>query len=232
MEEHDLQMLRGTPLFAGMTPDEVREALVGAGAQIRPFEKGEFLLRAGEPVRRVGLLMQGEALVVREDVWGKRSVLTTLAPGQLFAEALACAGTVGSPVSVQATQSGRALLLRAQRLFGAGAQKGQAALTGNLMHIMAQKNLALNRKIEVLSRRTTREKLLAFLGEEARRSHGRTFAIPYNRQELADYLGVDRSAMCTELSHLKKEGWLDFHRSTFQLLTVGEGEKAPISSQE
>ena len=230
MEERDLQMLRKTPLFAGMTPGEVKGALAGAGAQIRPFEKGEFLLRAGEPVRWVGLLMQGEALVVREDVWGKRSVLTTLAPGQLFAEALACAGTEESPVSVQATQSGRALLLRAQRLFDAGAQRGQAALTGNLMHIMAQKNLALNRKIEVLSRRTTREKLLAFLGEEARRARGRTFAIPYNRQALADYLGVDRSAMCTELSRLKKEGWLDFHRSTFRLLAAGE--EAPVPSQE
>ncbi|HIW54962.1 MAG TPA: Crp/Fnr family transcriptional regulator [Candidatus Ruthenibacterium merdigallinarum] len=230
MEECDLQMLRKTPLFAGMTPDEVKSALAGTEAQMRPFEKGEFLLRTGEPVRWVGLLMQGEALVMREDVWGKRSVLTTLAPGQLFAEALACAGTEESPVSVQATQSGRALLLRAQRLFDAGAQKGQAALTGNLMHIMAQKNLALNRKIEVLSRRTTREKLLAFLGEEARRAHGRTFAIPYNRQALADYLGVDRSAMCTELSRLKKEGWLDFHRSTFRLLAAGE--ESPVSSLE
>ena len=98
------------------------------------------------------------------------------------------------------------------------------------MHIMAQKNLALNRKIEVLSRRTTREKLLAFLGEEARRARGRTFAIPYNRQALADYLGVDRSAMCTELSRLKKKAGSIVHRSTFRLLAAGE--EAPVPSQE
>ena len=158
--------------------------------------------------------------ILREDYYGNRSILSVIHPAQLFAEVFVCAGLESMPVSVIAASDCRIMLLDCRKVLTTCQNSCvfHNRLIRNLLHIMAAKNLMLNQKLELTSRRTTREKLMTYLTQEAKHAGSNCFTIPFDRQQLADYLGVDRSAMSTELGKLKKEGRLDFHKSSFKLL--------------
>ena len=206
------------PLFAGISEEGVDQVLACLSARPRHFDKQAMLLRAGDaPV--MGVVLAGSVHILQEDFWGNRSLLGRAGPGDLFAEAFACAGVLRLPVSVEACEPTDVLLLDAGRLSAVcpAACPHHVQLIRNLLRLMAEKNVGLARKVEHMARRTTRDKLLSYLSAEARRSGGSAFSIPFNRQQLADYLAVDRSAMCSELSRLRDEGLLDFHRSAFVL---------------
>lgn len=206
------------PLFAGISEEGVDQVLDCLSARPRHFDKQAMLLRAGDaPV--MGIVLAGSVHILQEDFWGNRSLLGRAGPGDLFAEAFACAGVLRLPVSVEACEPTDVLLLDAGRLSAIcpAACPHHAQMIRNLLRLMAEKNVGLARKVEHMARRTTRDKLLSYLSAEARRSGGSAFSIPFNRQQLADYLAVDRSAMCSELSRLRDEGLLDFHRSAFVL---------------
>ncbi|MBS1326939.1 MAG: Crp/Fnr family transcriptional regulator [Oscillospiraceae bacterium] len=206
------------PLFAGISEEGVDQVLACLSARPRHFDKQAMLLRAGDaPV--MGIVLAGSVHILQEDFWGNRSLLGRAGPGDLFAEAFACAGVLRLPVSVEACEPTNVLLLDAGRLSAVcpAACPHHAKMIRNLLRLMAEKNVGLARKVEHMARRTTRDKLLSYLSAEARRSGGSAFSIPFNRQQLADYLAVDRSAMCSELSRLRDEGLLDFHRSAFVL---------------
>lgn len=206
------------PLFAGISEEGVDQVLACLSARPRHFDKQAMLLRAGDaPV--MGIVLAGSVHILQEDFWGNRSLLGRAGPGDLFAEAFACAGVLRLPVSVEACEPTDVLLLDAGRLSAVcpAACPHHAQMIRNLLRLMAEKNVGLARKVEHMARRTTRDKLLSYLSAEARRSGGSAFSIPFNRQQLADYLAVDRSAMCSELSRLRDEGLLDFHRSAFVL---------------
>ena len=167
----------------------------------------------------MGVVLAGSVHILQEDFWGNRSLLGRAGPGDLFAEAFACAGVLRLPVSVEACEPTDVLLLDAGRLSAVcpAACPHHTQMIRNLLRLMAEKNVGLARKVEHMAQRTTRDKLLSYLSAEARRNGGSAFSIPFNRQQLADYLAVDRSAMCSELSRLRDEGLLDFHRSAFVL---------------
>ena len=206
------------PLFAGISEEGVDQVLACLSARPRHFDKQAMLLRAGvAPV--MGVVLAGSVHILQEDFWGNRSLLGRAGPGDLFAEAFACAGVLRLPVSVEACEPTDVLLLDAGRLSAVcpAACPHHVQMIRNLLRLMAEKNVGLARKVEHMARRTTRDKLLSYLSAEARRSGGSAFSIPFNRQQLADYLAVDRSAMCSELSRLRDEGLLDFHRSAFVL---------------
>ena len=206
------------PLFAGISEEGVDQVLACLSARPRHFDKQAMLLRAGDaPV--MGVVLAGSVHILQEDFWGNRSLLGRAGPGDLFAEAFACAGVLRLPVSVEACEPTDVLLLDAGRLSAVcpAACPHHVQMILNLLRLMAEKNVGLARKVEHMARRTTRDKLLSYLSAEARRSGGSAFSIPFNRQQLADYLAVDRSAMCSELSRLRDEGLLDFHRSAFVL---------------
>ena len=206
------------PLFAGISEEGVDQVLACLSARPRHFDKQAMLLRAGDaPV--MGVVLAGSVHILQEDFWGNRSLLGRAGPGDLFAEAFACAGVLRLPVSVEACEPTDLLLLEAGRLSAVcpAACPHHVQMIRNLLRLMAEKNVGLARKVEHMARRTTRDKLLSYLSAEARRSGGSAFSIPFNRQQLADYLAVDRSAMCSELSRLRDEGLLDFHRSAFVL---------------
>ncbi len=206
------------PLFAGISEEGVDQVLACLSARPRHFDKQAMLLRAGDaPV--MGVVLAGSVHILQEDFWGNRSLLGRAGPGDLFAEAFACAGVLRLPVSVEACEPTDVLLLDAGRLSAVcpAACPHHVQMIRNLLRLMAEKNVGLARKVEHMARRTTRDKLLSSLSAEARRSGGSAFSIPFNRQQLADYLAVDRSAMCSELSRLRDEGLLDFHRSAFVL---------------
>lgn len=206
------------PLFAGISEEGVDQVLACLSARPRHFDKQAMLLRAGDaPV--MGVVLAGSVHILQEDFWGNRSLLGRAGPGDLFAEAFACAGVLRLPVSVEACEPTDVLLLDAGRLSAVcpAACPHHTQMIRILLRLMAEKNVGLARKVEHMARRTTRDKLLSYLSAEARRNGGSAFSIPFNRQQLADYLAVDRSAMCSELSRLRDEGLLDFHRSAFVL---------------
>lgn len=216
----DYEVLARCPLFEGVDRADIQSMLGCMGARVTEFGKGELLLAQDDPAEYVGILLEGAARVQRDDFYGNRAVRAALQPGDLFGETFACAGVERLPVSVEATQPGRALLMRLNRVIktcpSACAFHNRVVL--NMLRVMAAKNLQLSQKLEITSQRTTREKLLAYLEGQARRSGGASFTIPFDRQGLADYLGVDRSALSAEISKLRREGVLESEKSAFRLL--------------
>ena len=214
----DLTILTECALFHGLREAQIREMLPCLSARQSRFRRGQFLLRAGDRVAFAGILLSGEAEVLQEDFWGNRNLLAAVGPGDLFAEAFACAHAV-SPVSVLCKTDGSVLYLNVRAVFSP-CEKACAqhkALSQNLIRVLAEKNMQLNEKAGFLSQRTTREKLLAYLSAQARRAGSASFRIPFDRLQLADFLSVNRSAMSAELSRMQREGLLCADRSSFTL---------------
>lgn len=212
--------LAACPLFDGIGDAELDALLDCLGARTRCFNKGEVILSEGDPARSLGIVLRGSAQVVREDYYGNRSIMTRLGPADLFAEAFACAGVPVLPVSVVAVETCQVLLIDAQRITQpcARACGFHSRFLYNMVRLLAKKNLICNQKIEVTSRRTTREKLMAYLMLQAKNARSSSFTIPFDRQELADYLEVDRSGLSVEIGKLRREGVLECDRSRFTLL--------------
>ena len=201
------------PLFRGIPEKDLPALLEGTAARWVSFRKGELLLRRGEVTRRLGLVLTGTVHIVREDFWGRRSIVGLAGPGEVFAESCALAGEP-LEVSVLAAAAGEALFLEAERLT--------ERLSANLLALLAEKNLTLTGKMRHMAKPTTREKLLSYLSAQAARAGGPEFDIPLDRQQLADYLAVDRSAMSAVLGRLREEGVLEFRKNHFRLLGRGE----------
>ena len=208
--------MTSSPLFRDIAPADLASLLDCLDARERAYEKGAWLLRQGERTDRLGLVLSGTVHILREDFWGSRSIVGLAGPGEIFAEAYALAGEP-LEVSVLAASDARVLFLRVET-----ALTGCGQLTRNLTALLAEKNLTLTRKMRHMARRTTREKLLSYLSAQALRSGGPEFDIPMDRQQLADYLAVDRSAMSAALGKLRDEGVLEFRKNHFRLLEPGE----------
>lgn len=217
--EEIFEILSQCLLFSGISREDLSGMLQCLGARSVSYEKGRTVFLEGDPALWVGVVLTGEVQILREDLDGNRSILAAAGPGQLFGEVFACAQLDRLPVTVIASADSRILQLACRRIIETCSQSCifHSQLIHNLLKIVARKNLMLNQKIDFISRRTTREKLMAYLTAQAKAADSRIFSIPYNRQELADYLGVERSAMSAELGKLKKEGTIDFHRNHFTL---------------
>ena len=174
----------------------------------------------GQPANEVGLVLMGEAHVMREDVFGNRTILTHLGRGDLFGEAYACAKMKRLPVTVSAVTESEIMFIDCKRILTTctSACVFHTRLIENLMSVLAGKNILLMRKLEHISRRTTRDKLHSYLTEQARIAGRRDFSVPFNRQEMADYLCVERSAMSAELGRMRDEGLIEFEKNRFRLL--------------
>ncbi len=219
MEKY-LPILRACPLFDQVSDGDIPGMLGCLGAAVREIKKGQYILTEGEPALYVGILLSGSAHVVKQDFYGNRSIVSSVATGDLFAESFACAGVAEMPVSVVASEDSKVMLIHCQRITVgcANACAHHSQMIYNLLQIVAVKNLEFHQKLEITSNRTTREKLMAYLQVQAKTKGSDTFTIPYDRQGLADYLGVERSAMSAELGKLRKDGVIDFSRSQFTLL--------------
>jgi CRP-like cAMP-binding protein len=178
----------------------------------------------GDPAKYVGVVLSGTVQVVREDYYGNRSVMTVLQPGDLFAEVFSCAGLEAMPVSVIAVKDSSVLLLDCKGVLASSSNscRFHSILLRNLLQEMAQKNLLLSQKIRCMSQKTTKEKLMAYLMDQAKQQGSSEFTINLDRQALADYLGVERSAMSAEISKLRRSGQLDTKGSWFCLKGVDE----------
>lgn len=213
------EILLRSPLFAGITPDDLTAMLACLRARRVGYPRDAAILMAGDPARDIGVVVSGRAQVERDDAFGNRAILTDLNPGDMFAEAFVCAGVKEMPLSVIAAEACEVLWIDYGRVIST-CTSGCAfheALIRNMLSILAGKNILLNGKIEALSARTTRDKLLTYLSAQARRAGGGTFAIPFSRQELADYLAVDRSALSREIGAMAREGLIRCDRNRFEL---------------
>ncbi|MBR5288065.1 MAG: Crp/Fnr family transcriptional regulator [Clostridia bacterium] len=189
-------------------------------AGVRRCAKGETILAEGGGAQLVGVVLSGCVQVSRTDYNGSRSLIARLAASDLFAEAFAFAGVQALPVSVTAAEDAEVLLLDASRITQscASACAFHRQMIDNLMRILALKSLAFSRKLEIISRRTTREKLMTYLTQQAAQAGSQSFVIPFDRQELADYLEVDRSGLSAVIGTLRREGVLRSEKSRFTLL--------------
>lgn len=215
-----ISLLQCCPLFSGIEPADIPAILQCLEARSAVYAKKDSILRAGESTSSLGLLLTGHASLVQEDFWGNRSILAIIQPGQLFAEAFACLPGAVLTVDVRAVDASEVLFLNTRRLLNpcGSACAFHRRMLCNLLSEMAEKNRHLNEKVTHMAQRTTREKLLSYLSAESARQQSACFMIPYDRQQLADYLAVDRSAMSHELSKLQKEGVLHFQRRYFELV--------------
>ena len=217
----DIQFLLRTPLFLGAAPEELESLLAAMEATQRRFPRGEGILRAGEDTARFYLVLSGGVTVEHHDAWGNRTILSHVATGEVFAETYACLPQQPMMVSAVASQETVLLSLNAAALLTHSCPSRYLILT-NLLRITAEKNLALSRRIFYTSSKTIRGRLLSYLSDQAVLQGSLTFSIPFDRQQLADYLGVDRSALSNELSKLRREGLLTTRKNRFSLLTQAD----------
>ena len=217
-----LPVLRQTPFFQGLTDDEILSVLRCVDAKTVQKPQGAYLFHMGDRTDSMGLVLSGAVLVIQEDLWGSRNVMAKIGPGEFFGESFAVLPEAALNVSVVVQEECVLLLLSTQRLLTLcpSACAHHSRIIRNLVTVLASKNLQFNEKLTHMSKRTTRKKLLSYLSAEAIRQGSQSFSIPYDRQQLADYLCVERAAMCVELSRLQREGILKTNRNQFVLYHV------------
>lgn len=210
------------PLFYGIGQEDLKAMMACLGAKFTAVSKGDPVFLEGDPAQQVGVVLSGGVQVVQDDYYGNRSVLSILQPGESFGEAFSCAGLDSMPVSVFAIKDSAVLLLNCRRVLTLCSHtcRFHSLLIQNILKGLAQKNLAFTQKVRYMSQKTTKEKLLAYLFDQAKQQGSAEFVIPCERQALADYLGVERTAMSAEISKLKKAGLLDTKGSWFCLKQI------------
>lgn len=215
-----LSILKRCPLFQGIQEEQLLKMLVCLGATLVQFDKKYTILAEGTPARHIGILLSGSAQIERMDYYGNRSIVSSIAPSEIFSESFACAEVPAIPVTVTACEACEVMLIDCQHIMHtcANACGFHQQLIFNLMKDLATKNLMFHQKLEITSRRSTREKLLAYLDAQAKKAGSSSFEIPFDRQALADYLEVDRSGLSAEISRLRKEGVLTSSKNWFTLL--------------
>ena len=217
-------ILHLNPLFKGILPEDFPSVLDRLNSYTKNYKKNEYIRHVGDPADFIGIVLSGEIHIYQDDYYGKRSITASIKEGALFGEAFSCAGIGVLPVDIYASENSTILFLNSNILFSSCDKscKFYHILTKNLLGIIARKNIYLNQKLKYHSHKTTREKILAYLNDQAKENGSSEFTIPFNRQQLADYLGVERSAMSLEISKLVKQGIIKTQRSHFGLIKEGE----------
>ncbi len=214
-----LPVIRSSPLFFGISEEELAAMLACLGTREESFPKDAFLLRVSDTAESIGLVLEGSVLVIQEDVWGNRNILSKAGTGETFAAAYACAPAAALPVSVTAETPVTVLFLNVKHVLNVcpSACAYHSRIIRNLLGVLAEKNLRFGEKLTHMGQRTTRAKLMSYLSAEAQRRGKYEFDIPFSRQQLADYLAVERSGLSLELGKMRRAGLLDFHKSHFVL---------------
>lgn len=219
------EILQKSPLFHGISEPDISAVLDCLGVKIFHYQKKETIIAEGEPAKYIGIVLSGSAQILRDDYFGNRSIVAVIGPSELFGESFACAGVSSIPVSAIAADDTAALLIDCLKITHAcsSACAFHQQIIYNLLKIVAEKNLIFHQKIEVTSKRTTREKLIAYLLLQAKKNQSDCFEIPYNRQELADYLEVERSGLSVAISKLSRQGMIETHGKSFKLIQPMDG---------
>lgn len=219
MEKY-FEILRKCPLFNGISDESLSKMLECFGARVVFFDKKYTVMSEGTVAKYIGVVLTGSVQTVYVDYYGNRSIIANNTPSQMFGEAFACSEMKSVPVSVIATEPSEIMLIDSSHILYtcSNACGFHRQLIFNIMKELAVKNLELHQRIRVTSKRTTREKLMAYLMLCAQREGASRFTIPFDRQELADYLEVDRSGLSAEIGKLRAEGVLESSKREFRLL--------------
>ena len=215
-----ISVLKRTQLFAGVGENEIDAMLDCLQAKLCDYKKGEVIFRQGEYLSYVTILVKGNLHIQADDFWGNRSIVNTVNVGEVFGEAYAVPNSGAILNDVVAVEDSTVIFFDIKRMLTtcSSACKFHSIVIQNLFYTISEKNRKLVRKLGHMSKRTTREKLISYLSEESKRQNSRSFAISFNRQQLADFLSVDRSAMSNELCKMRDDGLLTFDRNSFTLL--------------
>ena len=207
-------------MFAGVGEEEIESMLSCLGARLRSYKKGEFVFRQGERLSDITVLVEGRLHIQKDDYWGNRSILAEISVGEMFGEAYAAPDSGALLNDVVAIEDSVVIFFDVKRILTtcSSACRFHAAVVQNMFFAISEKNRRLVQKLGHISQRTTREKLISYLSEQAQRQSSASFTIPFNRQQLADFLSVDRSAMSNELCKMRDDGLLEFDKNRFKLL--------------
>ncbi|MDD4291113.1 MAG: Crp/Fnr family transcriptional regulator [Clostridia bacterium] len=219
MEKYITQLSK-CRLFDGICSDNISAMLGCLAAKTRKYNKEQAIFSEGDLARYLGIVLSGKAQIERIDIFGNRTILARVEPYQMFGESFVCADVEAIPVSVVAATDSDIMLIDARRitLSCSNACNFHSRLVFNLLKVVAEKNIIFNEKLEVTSKRTTREKLMTYLQIQAQKADCDTFVIPFNRQELADYLEVERCGLSAEISKMRKDGIIENTKNIFKLL--------------
>lgn len=215
-----VSVLKRTQLFAGVGDDEIASMLSCLGARLYTYKKGEYVLRQGEHLNDIIVLVDGNLHIQKDDYWGNRSILGQIAVGEMFGEAYVAPESGALLNDVVAVDESSVIFFDVKRIITtcSSACRFHATVVQNMFFAISEKNRKLVQKLGHMSKRSTREKLISYLSEEAKKHNSSSFTIPFNRQQLADFLSVDRSAMSNELCKMRDEGLLEFEKNQFKLL--------------
>ena len=216
-----IKVLKNTNMFSGINEEEISSMLSCLSAKTMTYHKNEYILRSGEQIHSVGMVLEGLALIESADVWGNRNIISEITPGMLYAESYACLSNLPAEISVLACEETTVMVFDIKRILTTcpSACGFHTRLIQNLLNTIATKNMLLTRKMSYLSKKTIRDKLLSYLSSESLKAGKVSFSIPFDRQELSDFLFVDRSALSNEIGKLQREGILICKKNNFTLLT-------------
>lgn len=215
----DYHLIAKSDLFRDISPEEINQMLTCLECHVKTYQKGEYIYHMGDQTGHIGLILTGSANIEHSDIWGNCVILDNVSAGHIFGEAYACSSGEALMVNVVAAQKTEILFLYVEKVLKTCSPTcaHHSKLIRNLLMVMASKNLGLTRKINHIMPKTIRGKLRSYLSFQALKQNSRQFTIPFNRQQLADYLGVDRSAMCHELSKMQQEGLIAVQKNKFSL---------------
>ncbi len=215
-----IPILKKTQLFRGIGDDEICSMLDCLSAEVKSYKKGEYVLRQGEHISAVSVLVEGQLHIQQDDYWGNSNIINNIDTGEMFGESYITPKSEAMLNNVIAAKDSAVMFFDAKKIITAcpSACRFHSAVIQNLFFSISDKNRKLVQKLRHMSKRTTRGKLLSYLSEESSRQNSSAFTIPFNRQQLADFLSVDRSAMSNELCKMRDEGLIEFSKNRFRLI--------------
>ena len=218
---HFLSLLKDTQLFKGLTEEEIEKIFACLPAKSKRYRRGEYVFRQGDNISDLCILIEGKLYIQREDYWGNSNIVNAVEPGEMFGESYIAPDSGALLNNVLAVEDSEILFFNAKKFLTScpSACNCHAAVIQNLFFAISEKNRKLVQKLAHMAKRSTREKLLSYLSEESSRHRSSSFSIPFNRQQLADFLSVDRSAMSNELCKLRDEGLIRFNKNKFVLIS-------------
>lgn len=216
----DYQEIKEIPLFSGISKEEYPVMLGCVGCQKVHYEKDTVIFLEEETIRHVGIVLSGAVHMIKEDIWGNKTILVHIRAGELFGETFICSHAEQSKVTFMTAEPSEILFLPFYRILHTCSHScmHHQKLMDNMITLIANKNLQLIEKIEITSKKTLREKILCYLSIQSQKAGSMYFEIPLGRVALAEYLCADRSALTRELNRMKEEKIIDFDKNTFRIL--------------
>lgn len=214
-----IEIINKSKLFNNIDNNDIPTMLNCLSAKERTFNKGEFILHRGDIVKSIYVVAEGQVHIIKEDYWGNESILAEVGQGEIFGEAYACIGNIQAQINAIAIKATRVIEMDINKVLSICSKscKFHSMFIHNLLSVVAEKNILLTNKVECMAQRTTRNKILSYLSLESQKCKCSEFDIPFNRQQMADFLSVDRSALSKELSKMQDEGVILFNKNHFEI---------------